>query len=378
MRRERRPGGARIKFANRLAQVPIRVAAVGVLSAVAVALAVTAAAVSAPGNRPVAADAYWTAGGRLITFWDGSRQLWMMKANGTHSRPVAPYSDVGNGEASTSPSGRLVAISTVYGRRATRGLLVVRRPGAKRSTARFRLGRLPTDGLGEPAWAPAEDALAVDVYLYGATERSHIFVADRKTGVRDISAASSSRDEESPAWSPNGREIAFLSCAKTGTGCDVVITARDGSHRRAVLRNIEPQRFTSASQPAWAPSGRMIALVLRKKVANPEKPQRYLLHTIRLRRSKARLIATTAVADQFWISIAWSPDGRRLAFSDPSGLWSVDVATGRKRLLTELGRDPRNWSSQAVSWIPSRRILFTYGDGIYTMLPGRPPTRIPG
>jgi hypothetical protein len=122
----------------------------------------------------------------------------------------------------------------------------------------------------------------------------------------------------------------------------------------------------------------MIALVLRKKVANPEKPQRYLLHTIRLRRSKARLIATTAVADQFWISIAWSPDGRRLAFSDPSGLWSVDVATGRKRLLTELGRDPRNWSSQAVSWIPSRRILFTYGDGIYTMLPGRPPTRIPG
>jgi dipeptidyl aminopeptidase/acylaminoacyl peptidase len=344
-----------------------------------VALAVTAAAVSAPGSRPLAADAYWTAGGRLVTFWDGSRQLWMMKADGTHSRPVAPYWVAGSGEASTSPSGRLVAISAVYGRRAVRGQLVVRRPGAKRSTARFRLGRLPTDGLGEPAWAPAEDALAVEVYLYGATERSHIFVAGRKKGVKDISAASSSRDEESPAWSPNGREIAFLSCAKTGrTGCDVVVTARDGSHRRAVLRNVEPQRFSSASQPAWAPSGRMIALVLREKFANPEKPQSYLLHTIRLRASKARLIATTAVTDPFWIPIAWSPDGRRLAFSDPSGLWSVDVATGRKQLLTELGRDPRMWTGKAVSWTPSRRILFTYGGDIYTMLPGRAPTRIPG
>jgi Tol biopolymer transport system component len=332
---------------------------------------------ASPGRVDYVDYAYWTARGRLVTFWDGNH-LWLMRANGTQTRRVAAFPEDGIGASSVSPSGQLVATSTVYGPRADRGLLVVRRVGARSPIARFRLGNLPTEALSEPAWAPDEKALATEVFVSGATVRSHIFVANlSRRSVRDVSR-STSRDDESPAWSPNGRQVAFLGCGSTRESCDLLLIGRQGSRRRAVLRSIDPQRFSFPATPAWAPDGRTIALVLRTPGANPEVPQRYLIETVRLDQRRPRLIATTASTRVFRIPIAWSPDGRELAFSDASGLWAVNVATHKKRLLRSSGRNPDGWAFGAVSWAPSRRILFTHRGDIYTLIPGRRPVKILG
>lgn len=337
------------------------------------ALLLTAAAFAASNTGPVF-SAKWTAGGRLVTFQD-RRQLWLMNADGTQRRPVASYSEAALGAASVSPNGRIVAISTVTGAGADRGLLVLKRVAENRTIRRFGLGNEQTDRLGEPVWAPGQGALALEVFLHGEPKRSHIFVADLNRGARSLSNISS-RDDELPAWSPNGRQIAFLSCPKGRDACELAVMGSDGSHRRAALRNIAPFAPERNRRPAWAPNGRAIALVLRDERRAPDTPQSYQIHIVRPDTSKSQLVATPAVGAAFsGIGIAWSPDGRRLAFSDPRGVWAVDLATRRKRLITSLGAN-RKYGVGAVSWAPSRRILFTHGGDIYATLPGRKPVRI--
>jgi Tol biopolymer transport system component len=291
-----------------------------------------------------------------------------MNADGSHTRPVA--ADV------PSPSGRRLATSGDTG---TEGVLWVDWLSGK-PIRKFTIHVPAGLGYGPPVWAPDERAVEVGV------DDALMFVAELRGGLRLISRIRS-REDMSPAWSPDSRLIAFVTCAKSyPQNCRLALIGRNGSGRKVLVRNIDAiGALGDDVQPVWAPNGRTISFAvrfgdIRKRKATRLRQgyleQRYGIYVVRPDGSRLRRVATTPYMDTDAITpaLAWSPDSRRIAFFDTRGLTIVDIDDGTQHRLTSLPRDvPRD---NDLSWAPSTRVLFSHRGNVYTALPGQRPLRI--
>jgi len=119
----------------------------------------------------------------------------------------------------------------------------------------------------------------------------------------------------SPSWSPDGSRLALV----TARGLETV--RRDGSGRRLVVAGT----MTSA---VWSPDGSLILYAAKQ-------PDGFVtLWVVRpdgIGRSALGLKGTTP---------AWSPDGKRIAYSDFFGVWVADADGANPRQLTRIGDDP--------------------------------------
>jgi len=131
----------------------------------------------------------------------------------------------------------------------------------------MRIWRFPASGAGNPVMidAVAEGAYAPALSANGRTlaftrfqNDQNIWKIDRDTpsspwrSPRKFVEMSSTRDEGLPAFSPDGKSIAFVS--NRGGGFDVWVSNRDGS-------NVRQRTFTGAlsGTVAWSPDSRDIA-----------------------------------------------------------------------------------------------------------------------
>lgn len=342
-------------------------------SAAAGVLLVASATASAAPPGLKGGAAYWVAGDRLIAFVASPRnhpaqeRLWLMRADGTGRRPIALRND-GWQEPSLSPSGRRVAVAArLRATPPTLRLLLKAPAGTLIRTLRWRGGVEAVTSA--PAWAPDEHAVA-----FGIDDgKARIVLSDLHKRIGSVSRGRSSQDY-APNWSPDGRRIAFITCGEFR--CRLALMRRDGSHRKLIIRNVNG--ITSLEQPVWAPDGRAIAVPIqfgRRYPGNKnESRRRYGIYVVRPDGSRLRRVAATPPTFTGFVSAAWSPDSRRLAFTDVRELRTVAVTSRRVRRLTAMG------GISSIAWAPSARILFTRpGPGeIYTVLPGRRPVRILG
>src|SRR5690606_18863370 len=104
-------------------------------------------------------------------------------------------------------------------------------------------------------------------------ETEDVWSTDPSGGDRRDQTARPGLDENAPAYSPDGLQLAY-SAAQPGGGKRIVVADADGRNPRIIapLGTVEGDRDTD---PAWSPDGTMLAFT--RQPADGESPSRVLL-----------------------------------------------------------------------------------------------------
>ena len=211
-------------------------------------------------------------------------------------------------------------------------------------------------GEWSPAWSP--DGQQIAYVAVPDEDNADIYVMDAD-GSNQRQLTADPAHDSSPSWSPDGQQIVFSS-RRTGNG-DLYIMQADGAN---------PVQLTATEQqeiaPAWSLDGMYIAYILNTDNWPEEHDQIVIMHADGSQ-------PFTVVQDppgSFDNTLAWSPDGRTLAFSmltedEHYRVYLYDVQTGTQRLLPvpEGGISPDHmptWSPDG-RYILSRCDLLAYG-----------------
>ncbi len=221
-----------------------------------------------------------------------------------------------------SPDGRHLALTAKSG-----GKDVLYIVDARSGHIKKRL-ELTCDALFDPAWSPVADSLVVAGVTAG---RSDLWLVDLKTG-HSSRLTNDAYDEKEPAWSPDGKRIAF-------------------SSDRAVPVVLHPGRHEQGFGE-------------------------YGIYELTVASGEVRLMLDTAGDDR---CPAWSPDGRLLAFvSDFGGTPNIHVFDPADSSVTQLtdvlgGVQSLSWSRQN-----DRLVFSAYNRGGFDIFGVREPLSVNG
>ena len=169
-------------------------------------------------------------------------------------------------------------------------------------------------------------------------ETVHLKVADAD-GYNAQTIVTSREPLMSPAWSPDGRRIAYVSFEK---GRPSIWVQEVFTGRREKLTSFKGIN----GAPAWSPDGRRLAVTLSKG-GNPD------IYIMDLRRRSLRQLTHHWAIDT---EPAWSPDGHSIVFTSDRGgtpqIYQVPVSGGTPKRLTFEG----SYNARA-SYAPDGRYL---------------------
>ena len=176
--------------------------------------------------------------------------------------------------------------------------------------------------------------------------------------------------------SPDGEQIVFATCEYPDPNAEARSEGgglEEGDYNfelaRVQVDGTQQQRLTangvSDNYPAWSPDGRRIAFISGDEGRFVEAPAPPHLYTMAPDGSDVQLLQTESVAAEYFFPPRWSPDGRRLAFlgsdrSAPRTAESTIYSIGAD------GSDQRRLSTavSGPSWSPDgERLAFAKPDG---------------
>ncbi|HUQ81536.1 MAG TPA: S9 family peptidase, partial [Gemmatimonadaceae bacterium] len=153
-----------------------------------------------------------------------------------------------------------------------------------------------------------------DVQGYLGNQKSHLYVLDIATK-KNEQITSGKYDENNPSWSPDGKWIAFVSDRSPdpdrSVNTDVyVIEAKPGAEMRRVT-TFEGDDNNTGSKVAWSPDGKTLAYV-RSSTAGMSIYDQYRLAVVPVAGGEPRLVAESL--DRPVTAPRWTADGQSLLF----------------------------------------------------------------
>ncbi|MBV1873622.1 MAG: Tol-Pal system beta propeller repeat protein TolB [Gammaproteobacteria bacterium] len=159
----------------------------------------------------------------------------------------------------------------------------------------------------------------------GSGEKIYRLQVSDADGERQVNLLQSSDPIMSPAWSPSGMQIAYVSFAGGRPGIYI-------QNRRTGKRNRLTDFAGINGAPDWSPDGKKMAMVLSKD-GNPE------IYIMNLKTRALRRLTNHYAIDT---EPRWAKDGRSLVFTSNRGgspqIYRINVADGQVTRLTFQGR----------------------------------------
>jgi Tol biopolymer transport system component len=314
----------------------------------------------------------WSPDGKRLAFLRAARgrggafEVWTLELDSGHERRVSGPIEVSTyveRALSWSRNGRLLAVAGAP----PSTLVVIAADGSGAlSTLRTRPWRRPTSA---PGWLP-DGRLIISTFV--ATDDREIVSINPDGSGRRVLTRNRVADFE-PSPSPDGREVAFVSLRR---GRQLIYVRRANGRETPLAPKLRWQ-----ASPAWSPDGREIALDSRGQIylVTPDgSAQRRLVRGSEPAWSPdaTTLAFTGSFGTKFGIWLigreghglrhvggyrqpSFSPDGRQIAFQQPiadnaNAIFLISVDGGAATMLVAPGRNP-TWSPDGNTIVFDRR-----------------------
>jgi TolB protein len=179
-----------------------------------------------------------------------------------------------------------------------------------------------------------------------AKNKSYTLLVADSDGYNPQTILTSDQPLMSPSWSPDGRQLAYVSFEKKSAEIYIQEVATGSRRKLASFKGIN-------GAPAWSPDGRQLALTLSRD-GNPE------IYIMDVASGALRRLTSTAAIDT---EPAWTADGRSIIFTSDRGgspqLYRVPVSGGKAERLTFEGK----YNAGADISPDGRKIAMVHGNG---------------
>ncbi|MBV9623899.1 MAG: S9 family peptidase [Acidobacteria bacterium] len=184
-----------------------------------------------------------------------------------------------------------------------------------------------TRQIGDSAWSP--DSKSV-VFVANITGRANLWLVPAAGGWPAQLTVSDERQMH-PAWSPDGKWIAYQSDYQGDEQWDIFLV----SPKTGQVVNVTNTREISEEHPTWSPDGRFLAYMVKAKSSSS-----YEIDVLDTLTRETRHITQGTPADKLNTAPIWSKAGDLLFFTEhqakgtDSNIFAAHLKTGKIFLLT--------------------------------------------
>jgi len=268
----------------------------------------------------------WSPDSRQIFYTsnrDGSKQIWVMDPDGSHSRQITHFSTEATGQVVSADGKKLVFVSEIYPE-----------CGSDDSCNKRMLDEETKSKLKARVYT---SLLYRHWNEWKGKRRQHIFSIDADgTGAKDLTPGT----HEAPPFSLDGAEDYTISPDSTEVAFTMNIDADQALSTNSDIYTVpisggEPKKITvgvgADNQPSYSPDGKLLAFLSQQRAGYESDRWRLLV----LDRTTGRTVNLTEGLDRWVGTFTWSPDSTRLFYTvedrGRTGLQMIAASGGGSR-----------------------------------------------
>ena len=200
------------------------------------------------------------------------------------------------------------------------------------------------------SWAPDARSMIVHAGGSGMTLRSRLAFLNVDGAIYEEGMALRPARFQAPAWSPDGTR--FLVAAQAGDQAELVMTSRDGS-LYTVLGRVATAGTNASLAFAWSPNGRQVAYIARSQTAEELHGDLQIV-SVDERGGEDVMVTEGQVVLGFF----WAPNSAKIAYFVPGVYVNPEDEQQQRLFLTLFVYDLRRKTTREVSsFVPTPQFM---------------------